>query len=43
MSAHAGALLIAAMAYTYSRRYVNDRRLTFGTEKAVTLRRSQGR
>lgn len=33
MSTHAGALLIAAMAYTYSRRYVNDSRLTFGTGK----------
>ncbi len=33
MSTHAGALLIAALAYTYSRRYVNDDRLTFGTGK----------
>lgn len=33
MSTHAGALLIAALAYTYSRRYVNDSRLTFGTGK----------
>ena len=33
MSTHAGALLIAALAYTYSRRYVNDPRLTFGTGK----------
>lgn len=33
MSTHAGALLIAALAYTYSRRYVNDARLTFGTGK----------
>lgn len=33
MSTHAGALLIAALAYTYSRRYVNDVRLTFGTGK----------
>ena len=33
MSTHAGALLIAALAYTYSRRYVNDTRLTFGTGK----------
>ncbi|HKD74678.1 MAG TPA: CDF family Co(II)/Ni(II) efflux transporter DmeF, partial [Ktedonobacterales bacterium] len=33
MSTHAGALLIAALAYTYSRRYVNDERLTFGTGK----------
>ena len=37
MSAHAGALLIAAMAYTYSRRYVNDPRLTFGTGKLGDL------
>ncbi len=33
MSTHAGALLIAALAYTYSRRYVSDSRLTFGTGK----------
>jgi cation diffusion facilitator family transporter len=33
MSTHSGALLIAALAYTYSRRYVNDARLTFGTGK----------
>jgi Co/Zn/Cd efflux system component len=33
MSTHAGALLIAALAYTYSRHYVNDVRLTFGTGK----------
>jgi len=33
MSTHAGALLIAALAYTYSRRYVNDTRLAFGTGK----------
>src|ERR1041385_3142107 len=33
MSTHAGALLIAALAYTYSRRYATDQRLTFGTGK----------
>jgi cation diffusion facilitator family transporter len=33
MSTHAGALLVTALAYTYSRRYVNDARLTFGTGK----------
>src|SRR6202140_454511 len=33
MSTHAGALLIAALAYTYSRRYARDERLTFGTGK----------
>src|SRR5262249_27970012 len=33
MSTHAGALLVAALAYTYSRHYVNDARLTFGTGK----------
>src|SRR5215469_8887133 len=33
MSTHAGALLIAALAYTYSRRYAHDERLTFGTGK----------
>src|SRR3974377_1537819 len=33
MSTHAGALLIAALAYTYSRLDINDGRLTFGTGK----------
>ena len=33
MSTHVGALLIAALAYTYSRRYVHDARLAFGTGK----------
>jgi cation diffusion facilitator family transporter len=33
MSTHAGALLIAALAYTWSRHYANDTRLTFGTGK----------
>jgi cation diffusion facilitator family transporter len=33
MSTHAGALLIAALAYTYSRRYADDERLAFGTGK----------
>lgn len=33
MSTHAGALLIAALAYTTSRRYVRDERLAFGTGK----------
>ena len=33
MSTHAGALLIAALAYAWSRRYANDARLTFGTGK----------
>ncbi len=37
MSTHAGALLIAALAYTYSRRYAMDRRLTFGTGKLGDL------
>src|SRR5258708_15174371 len=37
MSTHAGALLIAALAYTYSRRYANDARLTFGTGKLGDL------
>src|SRR6202521_662149 len=31
MSTHAGALLIAALAYTYSRRYATDERFAFGT------------
>jgi cation diffusion facilitator family transporter len=37
MSTHAGALLIAALAYTYSRHYATDARLTFGTGKLGDL------
>jgi len=37
MSTHAGALLIAALAYTYARRYARDERLTFGTGKLGDL------
>jgi cation diffusion facilitator family transporter len=37
MSTHAGALLIAALAYTYSRRYAHDERLAFGTGKLGDL------
>ncbi|MBV9508911.1 MAG: CDF family Co(II)/Ni(II) efflux transporter DmeF [Caulobacteraceae bacterium] len=33
MSTHAGALLLAALAYTYSRRQADDPRFTFGTGK----------
>lgn len=33
MSTHAGALLLAALAYTYSRRHAEDERFTFGTGK----------
>jgi cation diffusion facilitator family transporter len=33
MSTHAGAILIAALAYTYARKYANDRRFVFGTGK----------
>lgn len=33
MSTHAGALLLAALAYTYARRYAGDRNFTFGTGK----------
>jgi cation diffusion facilitator family transporter len=33
MSTHAGALLLAALAYTYARKYANDPRFTFGTGK----------
>lgn len=33
MSTHAGALLLAALAYTFSRRYAHDQRFTFGTGK----------
>jgi cation diffusion facilitator family transporter len=37
MSTHAGALLIAALAYTYSRRYARDEGLSFGTGKLGDL------
>src|ERR1700674_113823 len=37
MSTHAGALLIAAMAYTYSRRHAHDSRFVFGTGKLGDL------
>jgi cation diffusion facilitator family transporter len=37
MSTHAGALLVAALAYTYARRYARDQRLTFGTGKLGDL------
>ena len=33
MSTHAGALLLAALAYSYSRKHVTDSRFTFGTGK----------
>jgi cation diffusion facilitator family transporter len=33
MSTHAGALLLAALAYTYARRYAGDRSFSFGTGK----------
>ncbi len=33
MSTHAGALLLAALAYMFARRYAQDRRFTFGTGK----------
>jgi cation diffusion facilitator family transporter len=33
MSTHAGALLLAALAYAYARRHVDDPRFTFGTGK----------
>jgi cation diffusion facilitator family transporter len=33
MSTHAGALLLAALAYTYARRYASDASFTFGTGK----------
>ena len=33
MSTHAGALLLAALAYAYSRRHADDPRFTFGTGK----------
>jgi cation diffusion facilitator family transporter len=37
MSTHAGALLIAALAYTYSRRHMHDARFAFGTGKLGDL------
>lgn len=37
MSTHAGALLIAALAYTYARRHARDPRFTFGTGKLGEL------
>ena len=33
MSTHAGALLLAALAYTYARKHAGDRNFTFGTGK----------
>src|ERR1700735_606083 len=33
MSTHAGALLLAALAYTFARRYATDTNFTFGTGK----------
>ncbi len=37
VSTHAGALLLAALAYTYSRRHAEDQRFTFGTGKLADL------
>ena len=37
MSTHAGALLLAALAYRYARRHARDRRFTFGTGKLGDL------
>lgn len=37
MSTHAGAMLIAAIAYTYARRHSKDRRFVFGTGKLGDL------
>jgi len=37
MSTHAGALLIAALAYTYARRHATDARFSFGTGKLGDL------
>ena len=37
MSAHAGALLLAALAYSYARRHADDPRFTFGTGKLGDL------
>ncbi len=37
MSTHAGALLLAALAYSYARKYAHDSRFTFGTGKLGDL------
>lgn len=37
MTTHAGALLLAALAYRYARRHANDARFTFGTGKLGDL------
>src|SRR6202041_286375 len=37
MSTHAGALLLAALAYTYSRKHAEDPRFSFGTGKLGDL------
>jgi cation diffusion facilitator family transporter len=37
MSTHAGALLLAALAYSFARRYAQDQRFTFGTGKLGDL------
>jgi cation diffusion facilitator family transporter len=37
MSTHAGALMLAALAYTFARRYANDPRFTFGAGKLGDL------
>src|SRR4051812_1570687 len=37
MSTHAGAMLIAALAYTYARRHATDHRFVFGTGKLGDL------
>lgn len=37
MSTHAGALFLAALAYSYARRHINDPRFTFGTGKIGDL------
>jgi cation diffusion facilitator family transporter len=37
MSTHAGALLLAALAYTYSRKHADDSRFSFGTGKLGDL------
>jgi cation diffusion facilitator family transporter len=37
MSTHAGALLLAALAYTYARRHAEDERFSFGTGKVGDL------
>jgi Co/Zn/Cd efflux system component len=41
MSTHAGALLLAALAYSYARHHAEDARFAFGTGRRVSASRRQ--